>query len=225
MFTTQRPLTLAGAGVPKAEAIGVYANSTDNPRTMPFSGTRDPSLCASVTVEVTYYDVNGNTVGTPSPTVITPTIDPNDGSFWDASSSAPAAASSMTIVVKCGGTTQQTISNIGLQPLVQTSDPPSPAPRGPVFTAAKVGTNSLEMQVDNPAASDGYDSDNIVIVRHISHNQKNVFFPHYHTPNPGAAKRIITVGSLSPGRYATRLIHIPGDGATKTYAAPVVKIT
>jgi hypothetical protein len=205
---------LAAANSPNATMISPFGNSTGNPRKLTISGTYDPVVCPLLTIQVTYFDVDGGVISTDGP--VTPgTI---DGQFWDHTVDAPTNAVSCTIVVFCGGVAQETISDVGFEPA------PTAASRGPVFTAVKSGVRDLTMTVNNPAAADPADCDTITVLHHVSHTETYAFLPHYHSSSPGPGLRTVTYQNLTPGRYSTRLVYLPAKGQPVSYSPPIVKI-
>lgn len=228
MFLTDKLAVTAAASTPNACTIGLYPNSTDNPRSLPISGTRNLATCPTITIQVTYYDSNGAQVGPvegPNPPTST------DGEFWDYTVNAPAGAASCKVEVFCGGVLQETVPNVGFAATVFTAPPPAPTPapapvRVPVLTATKatvIGGTNLVVTINNPNADKDDDSDVLVIQHHTSHG-KYFAYPHSFKENPGKGTREITYHCMAPGRYTTKLVFIHGTKPVEIHGAPPVKI-
>lgn len=200
-----------------AEIIGLYSGSQDNPRKLPIEGTRDVRACRIPTLEVTFYDEDGQVIQ-PSPTKIRIEV-PDGEEFWSATIVAPEKAVMCNINLYCGADLQDSREKIYFESAMLLMS----ATTTRIFRAEKSGTNAILMTINNPAAVDPHDSDSIHVIRYISHGVKTSFSPHC-TTNPGSSTRLITYYQLGPGRYFARLVYVPVNGPAETYTDSTVKI-
>jgi|LakMenEpi03Aug12_release.lakeMendotaPanAssembly.Ray.scaffolds.fasta_scaffold586195_2 hypothetical protein len=219
MVTVERPIppNQMERGDATAEIIDTYSGSEDNPRKLPIEGTRDALACRNPTLEVTFYDQDGNVID-PSPTVIRITV-VEGAEFWNETIEAPEKAVMCNIKLYCGADLQDSREKIGFASAQRLTSTKSAR----IFEVEKSGTNAILMTINNPAAVDPHDSDSIHVIRYISHKNKTSFSP-YFTTNPGSSTRRITYSQLGPGRYFARLVYVPVNGPAETYTDSTVKI-
>jgi hypothetical protein len=231
MVSTTRDIPPKMETLPKADIATPSNNSKLNPRSFVCSGTYDTNNCQNLQIRVTYYGSDGSTIITTE--VETPTT---DGEFWDYTVNAPAGVMSCMIEILCSDDAQMFVTGVQFAPQMNLKSMPAPkaapqpnaksltsdAPAAPVFSGSKTG-NSLVLTIKNPQATNSDDSDTVVVIKHLGHNQKTALLPHYHTPHPGAGKRVLTYHNLSSGRYTSKLVYInPAD--VSVYDSGMIKL-